>query len=113
MRILLVEDIAALRRMVRRILGRHGHTVEDTAGPKEAMATFEQGEFDAAILDVDLGPGPNGIETAQSLRQKAPHLRIIIMSGEAAHADAVREAGFGPLLNKPFDESQLFALLRA
>jgi len=111
MKVLVVEDIHSIRRLVRRMLSRHGHAVEDAATGGDALRTFASGRFDAAVLDVDLGGGCDGVEVARRLRESSPGIKLVIMSGDQRHADRVARAGFGPLLPKPFPECSLLALL--
>jgi nitrogen-specific signal transduction histidine kinase/ActR/RegA family two-component response regulator len=103
--ILLVEDEAALRRMLRETLSKAGYRVWEAANGAEALHTWEtmHGEFDLVVTDVVM-PVMNGLELSNELGARCPDLRVMYMSGHAEdvitnHGVAVRGVD---LLPKPF-----------
>lgn len=44
------------------------------------MAAAQEHDFDCALIDLNLGPGPNGIDVAHGLREEDPHVGIVIMT---------------------------------
>ena len=109
--VLLVEDEPGIRRLAQRCLEHLGHRVIAAPDGAEALRLWEQehGQVDLLLTDVVMPMGVSGVELAQRLRQQAPTLPVIVMSGYAA--DVVREGGaIGPdyeFLGKPFTVSQL------
>ncbi len=83
--ILVVEDEAAIRTVVRRVLERVGYTVLDAASGSEALELLGdlQGPLDLVITDLVM-PGMSGAELAAELRRTRPGLRILMTSGYSA-----------------------------
>jgi CheY-like chemotaxis protein len=105
-RILLVEDEPAVRELLRHALTRRGYHVETGCTGDEGMALCESLEPpDLLITDLIL-PGATGPEIAERLRQRAPSVKVLLMSGYAEHPllDAAHAAG-EPCLVKPFELS--------
>lgn len=98
-RLLIVDDEAALRDLLRRYLERAGYEVETFSGAPEALAAFEAApeRFSLVITDLTL-EGMNGEELLERMRERAPDMRAMITSGYAYHP---RLAGVG-FLQKPF-----------
>lgn len=78
--VLIVEDDALLRELIAVALERHGFAVETAASAADAKRAFSRGDHDAVVLDVSLGPGPNGFDLADALRAQAPHLAIVFLT---------------------------------
>ena len=78
--ILIVEDDALLRELLAVALERHGFAVETAASAADAKRVFSRGDHDAVVLDVSLGPGPNGFDLADALRAQAPHLAVVFLT---------------------------------
>jgi CheY-like chemotaxis protein len=110
--ILVVEDEADVRTILRRQLEGLGHTVLVAEGATEALMLIKSpgpGAPDVLLTDVVLGAGMNGIDLAQAARAVRPGLPVIFMSGYTAVQEAqqrIRETG-APLLSKPFTTPQL------
>jgi CheY-like chemotaxis protein len=105
-RILLVEDEPAVRELLRHALTRRGYLVETGCTGDEGMALCESLEPpDLLITDLIL-PGATGPAIAERLRQRAPGVKVLLMSGYAEHPllDAAHAAG-EPCLVKPFELS--------
>ena len=81
MRALVVDDDDFTRVLLVRTLGASAHAVVgDCADAASAMRIADAQRPDVAILDLDLGPGPNGIDLAHGLRRLNPHIALIILS---------------------------------
>lgn len=80
-RLLLVEDDPFTRTTLSAALERHGLEVVAVVGSaQEAMALVRPDAFDCAVLDLDLGVGPTGIDVAHALRRQLPALGIVILT---------------------------------
>jgi PAS domain S-box-containing protein len=114
-RLLVVDDNATNREIVRRQAESWGMHVEDVERPSEALARVRAGEsFDVAILDMQM-PEMDGLELARELRryrdERALPLLLLTSIGRMAQARGAPE--FGAQLTKPVKASQLFdALVR-
>jgi len=102
-RILLVEDEAPLRRVIREVLEESGYEVLEAADGNEAMRTITQLMDDGRAVDLVLSdvamPGPSGRELAAGVRARWPEARVLLMSGY--DEDAPKD-GAEPILGKPF-----------
>lgn len=78
--VLVVEDDALLRELVASLLESKGFVVETAANASDARRVFERGDHDALVLDVELGPGPNGFDLAHSLLAKSPHTAVLFLT---------------------------------
>jgi CheY-like chemotaxis protein len=108
--ILVVEDEADVRNIVRRQLESLGHRVLVAEAATEALLLLQgPGAPDLLVVDVVLASGMDGIELATAARAARPDLPVIFMSGYTAVPEAqqrIRETG-APLLSKPFTTPQL------
>ena len=108
--VLLVEDEAEVRNIVRRQLESLGHRVLVAEAATEALLLLQgRGAPDLLMTDVVLATGMDGIELAEAARAERPQLPVIFMSGYTAVPEAqqrIRETG-APLLAKPFTTPEL------
>jgi PAS domain S-box-containing protein len=103
--ILLVEDEAGIRALVRKILRRERYHVLEAGSAEEAatLASAHQGKIDLLVTDVML-PGASGRELAERVRELRPELCVLYISGYTDD-DAVRTGAIPPgsrFLQKPF-----------
>jgi PAS domain S-box-containing protein len=113
--ILLVEDEALLRAMVRDALEECGYNVLEAPAPDHALAMSRR--FDGAIhllLTDMVMPGMNGVELAARLRLERPGLPVILMSGYpgGAIANAQTVAPDTKFLEKPIPSTRLLREVR-
>ncbi len=80
-RVLVVEDNAFTRTTVCGALRDAGlNVVADTASAAEALDLAARHAPDAALLDLDLGEGPTGIDLAAALREAMPAIGIVMLT---------------------------------
>jgi DNA-binding NtrC family response regulator len=107
---LVVEGEPGLRAATGQMLERHGFTVHTAADGPSAL-TFSRRHVGAiALLVTDfLMPAMPGVDLAEVIRQERPRITVIYMSEFAPDAfDGVRPPA---LIQKPFDEAQLMAVV--
>lgn len=81
LRALLVDDDPFTRVVLSAALRELGIETVATAGSAtEAMELLAAGKFELAVLDLDLGEGPTGIDLAHGLRRLAPNIAIVVLS---------------------------------
>ena len=110
LRVLLVEDDAEVREVVRRFLLALGCTVAVAASGEQALLELESGaEFDLLLSDIALGAGMRGTRLAELAQQRLPRLAVLLMSGYSAELlDADRDAPLDwELLRKPYSRAEL------
>ena len=110
--ILIVDDEASIRRLVRLYLTRAGFTVAEARTGDEGLALLRNGQFDLAIVDVML-PGVDGFEVVRRARQVST-LPVILLTarGEEASRVAGLELGADDYVVKPFLGHELVARVR-
>ena len=106
--ILTVDDDAALCRLVVDGLGREGFEVRSATSPEEALAAMANGDFDAALVDINM-PKMNGLELSRRLLDQRPDLPIVVITafGSLETAIAAIRAGAYDFVTKPFEIEQL------
>jgi two-component system, OmpR family, response regulator PhoP len=114
MRILIIEDEAALRSQVRTRLTRDGYQCEASGDGAEGFYLASEYPFDGALVDLGL-PGISGIEIIRRLRSAGSLLPILVLTARGRWQDKVEglEAGADDYLAKPFEMDELVARLRA
>lgn len=115
MRILLLEDHAALRQMIGSHLTRLGYAVDAVERGGDAITAVTTGSYDAMILDLGL-PDMDGLKVLAEVRRRTgDRLPALILTARDAVGDRVRglDAGADDYLIKPFDLHELEARLRA
>jgi|GEM_PF-846738 len=93
-RILLVDDEPAFLETYRTILSTEGYSVDAVTDGPSALAKLEQPGWDLVLLDRKLQGryGPDtGLELIQGIRQKAPEVKVILVTG-VADSDSVNRA---------------------
>jgi PAS domain S-box-containing protein len=103
-RVLLVEDEALVAMMIQECLTEYGHSVVGPIGrAAEALAAAKQGEFDAAILDINLSDGM-AYPVAEILSQRGVPFAFVT----GYEADTVDERfSKVPVLQKPIERQML------
>jgi DNA-binding response OmpR family regulator len=114
MRVLLVEDHAAMREMIADHLGERGFAVDAAASGEEALAAIAVGRFDAVVLDLGL-PDLDGMEVLAAMRRSNLGLPAIILTARDSVDNRLLglNAGADDYIVKPFDLAELDARLRA
>ena len=110
-KILVVDDDAGVRDVVRTMLESEGYPVEVACNGREALDVLKTTRFGIMITDLVM-PEQEGIETIKIVRRDYPDLKVIAMSG-AFGGDYLRIAGYlgaHGTLAKPL---QLTAVLKA
>src|SRR5213080_2856743 len=114
-RVLLVDDETNIRKMVAALLESEGFETAEAANGSAGIAAVERDAPDAVLLDLMMPGGPDGLATLEHLKRVAPDLPVVMMSGKANLADAVRATKLGAFqfLEKPLTPEGLLTTLRA
>lgn len=78
--ILLIDDDSAVRSVMREVLERSGHEIRTAEDGEEGLRLFRERAADLIVTDLFM-PDKEGIETIQELRQQAPDVKILAVSG--------------------------------
>ena len=114
-RILVMDDEATAREMVRQALESRGHEVVESADGNEGLALLRGGGFALAVVDVMM-PGKGGVETLIDIHREFRNLKVIVVSGKIdVDSDAFRglaeHFGASRILRKPFEMNELLAAI--
>jgi DNA-binding response OmpR family regulator len=111
--VLVVEDDARIRSVIRMALDGEGYEVVDVASGEEARRQFAARAIDIVVLDLML-PDINGFDVCRALRQESD-VPILILSARSDTHDVVAglEAGADDYVTKPFAAKELAARMRA
>lgn len=109
--ILVIDDEAAMRRMIVRILTGAGHRVVEAADGYIAVDAFKRENPDIVIVDI-LMPDRDGIETIQRIRALRGDVGIVAISGGGIvepmfYLDLAEKFGAHHHLAKPFKPKEL------
>ena len=111
-RILVIEDDAQERDILRRLLERMGHVVAVAENGTQGLQLYFNEPFDLVITDIVM-PEREGLETIREMRRHDEGARILAISGGGDHLDAgnlLRTAAFlgaRRILTKPFRRTEL------
>lgn len=89
--VLIVEDDALLRELLAVALESRGFAAFTAATASDARRAVARVDPDGLVIDIDLGPGPNGFDLADAIRRQAPHVAIVFLT----HLPDPRFAGRG------------------
>lgn len=114
-RILLVEDYPANVLVATTLLEDFGYTYDVATTGSDAINKIKQGDFDVALMDVELGDAMCGFEATRHVRTweqesaRARKLPIIAMTAHALAGDREKclNAGMDDYISKPFDVEEL------
>jgi DNA-binding response OmpR family regulator len=115
-RILLIDDDDLVRRALRHVMVKNGHTVIEAANGKEGLDLFKSAQADLVITDIVM-PGKEGTEVLIELRKKTPPVKVIAISGggrqgTADYLKVAQHLGAAKVLAKPFSGEELLSAIR-
>lgn len=79
-KVLLIEDEAFTRSLLSAALAGPILDIHSGVSAKYALDTAASNPIDVAVLDLDLGGGPSGIDIAHALRQQHPHMGLVLLT---------------------------------
>lgn len=116
LRILIAEDNAVNRKLLRKMLENIGNTVTPASDGKEALELFENGKFDIVFMDIEM-PELNGYQATMAIREKEKaaglHVPIVAFTAYAGEEEARKciAAGMDDVLTKPVVKKELIRVL--
>jgi len=113
-RVLAVDDEPHLLRALVMNLSGRGYLVNTAATGAAALDSASETRPDLMILDLGL-PDVDGLDVIAGIRQRLPHLPILVLSARTGSHDKITalDLGANDYLTKPFDMHELVARLRA
>src|SRR5690348_16956249 len=111
--VLVVDNEAQIRRVLRTVLASHGYSVSEARSGEEAVEKIRQEKIDLILLDVNM-PGMSGMEACAEIRRScdAPIIMLTVRDSERDKVQAL-DAGADDYVVKPFGADELMARVRA
>jgi two-component system KDP operon response regulator KdpE len=112
--VLIVDDEAALRKVLQTSLTARGFSVEEASSAEQAIDMVPEGGFDLVLLDINM-PGLGGMGACRRIRSLQPGIGIVMVTVRDAEHDMVQalEAGADDYITKPIRFGELVARLHA
>ena len=117
-RILIVDDDGAVQVSLALLLKQSGFDAVCCDDPQQALATLAHQPVDLVLQDMNFSlqtSGEEGLQLLADIKQARPALPVLLMTAWGSIALAVRgvQAGAANFFTKPWDNTQLIALIRA
>lgn len=113
-RVLIVDDVAINRKLLKMILKQHRFTVLEAEDGESAVQMAETEKPDIILMDISM-PGIDGIEAVKLIREKGGQFKevpiIAVTASLLYDKNTLIKKGFNGLLNKPFKEEHLLELI--
>jgi DNA-binding response OmpR family regulator len=111
-RVLVIDDQKDVRAMVSMVLRLSRFEVSEAENVKAGLEAFAEADFDAAVVDVFL-KDESGFDLIAALRERAPNLPVVAVSGLATLEAVARSAELSNVvcLQKPFRPAELIQAL--
>ena len=113
-RVLVVDDNAVMRSVMRAALERAGHEVTLAENGERALqATAAGGAFDLIVTDIQM-PRMGGVDLVTAVRKSSPEAKVLVISGQVEGLDlrdmtSAKSIGAQGSLEKPFTADRLVA----
>lgn len=108
--VLIIDDEASVRVMVKQMLEKEGYTVEEAENGETGLRFVAHNPVDLAIVDIFM-PEKDGLGVILELREKFPHVKIIAISGGSRrgpdYLSIAKKLGAQYALAKPFERQEL------
>lgn len=112
--ILVVDDSGYARRLLRKLLETHGHTVTEAGSGLGALESYFVQRPELVLLDLTM-EDMSGFDVLARLREADPTARVIVISADVQRSTAklVSDAGAFRFLGKPADGGEVLAAVAA
>lgn len=113
LRILIVDDAAFMRMMIRDILGKEGFELFEATNGKEAVERYQELKPDLVTMDITM-PEMDGITALRAIRAMDPKARVLMVSamGQQKMIMEALEAGALDFLVKPFQPTKVVSTVQ-
>jgi len=114
LRLLIVEDEAAIRTGLVDVFTYHGYDVDFAVDGLAGLTMAQSGRYDLIVLDVML-PGRNGYEICEAIRERDLEQPIIMLTAKSGDTDIIQGLALGAddYVTKPFSVAQLVLRVQA
>lgn len=112
-KILIVDDAAFMRMMLKDILGKNGHEIlGEAANGAEAVKKFKELKPDLVTMDIVM-PEVGGIDALKQIMSNSPSARVVMCSalGQEAMLKEALAAGAKDFIVKPFQKDKVLEVV--
>jgi DNA-binding NtrC family response regulator len=112
-RVLICDDDALVRSLLRRLIGKAGYEVIEAEDGAGAIAAMERTDPALMIIDLILPGGMDGVQLIRQVRQRGRDLPLIVLSGQRSLDAALETGRLGVVdfLTKPVEPAVLMAAI--
>lgn len=111
--ILVVDDAAFMRMMIRDILEREGYVIQEAVNGRDAIEKYRESNPDLVTLDITM-PEMDGVEALREIRRLDPAARVLMVSamGQQKMIVDALESGATDFLVKPFQPTKVLETVK-
>ena len=111
--ILVVDDAAFMRMMIRDILSKQGYDIHEAVNGRDAVEKYEEVQPDLVTMDITM-PEMNGLEALREIRENDSAARVLMVSamGQQKMIVEALEAGAIDFLVKPFQPTKVLETVK-
>lgn len=111
--ILVVDDAAFMRMMIRDILSKQGYDIHEAVNGRDAVEKYEEVQPDLVTMDITM-PEMNGLEALREIRENDSAARVLMVSamGQQKMIVEALEAGAMDFLVKPFQPTKVLETVK-
>lgn len=111
--ILVVDDAAFMRMMIRDILAKEGYTIHEAVNGRDAVEKYREIQPDLVTMDITM-PELDGISALRAIREQDPGARVLMVSamGQQKMIVEALEAGALDFLVKPFQPTKVLETVK-
>jgi two-component system chemotaxis response regulator CheY len=111
--VLVVDDAAFMRMMIRDILSREGYVIHEAVSGRDAVEKYIETKPDLVTMDITM-PGMSGLEALRAIRREDPAARVLMVSamGQQKMIVEALEAGAVDFLVKPFQPTKVLETVK-
>lgn len=111
--VLVVDDAAFMRMMIRDILSKEGYVIHEAVNGRDAVEKYLEVRPDLTTMDITM-PEMDGIEALKKIREHDPHARVLMVSamGQQKLIVEALEAGAMDFLVKPFQPTKVLETVK-
>jgi DNA-binding NtrC family response regulator len=112
--ILVIDDNPEIRESLQTLLELEGYTSDGAETAENGLALLASSVYDLVLLDIGL-PDRSGLEVLEEIRDRDPHLPVIMITAQGTVENAVRAMSLGAtnFIQKPWDNEKLLADISA
>lgn len=111
--VLVVDDAAFMRMMIRDILTGEGYIVREAVNGLDAVKKYTEQRPDLVTLDITM-PEMNGLDALRAIREADPHARVLMVSsmGQQQMILEALESGAMDFVVKPFQPTKVLETVK-